>query len=342
LGAHVAVADDLEPLLAPAKVLWHVADLDLYSGVIPLAAFVLVAWSALVTRHADARLRAFAALGVSTAAWLMLLAGVYTTAFPHVFDRYVFYVVPLFLIALVAWIERRAPTPKTPVLACALALVTVLPLTLPFDSLLNGREWGTSTSAVGLVPWAWVGALVGEGWLLNLVAAAFAAVLAFAVWSVRAAPGWGLLRITAMLLVLSGVIVSVSNSVLSDDVRPYAGGDKPAWIDAAAGSARVAILYRGTNADSADERLALREARFFNRSVGPVYELEGPFAGGFPSAQARVSAAGRLATSDGRPVRAEYLLAHRSLNVDASLVASDRDSGLDLYRTGGDVRLERP
>jgi hypothetical protein len=341
IGAHMAVVDDLQLTHAPAKALWHVADLDLYSGVIPLAAFMLVAWSALASRVADPRLRAFGALGASTAVWLVLLAGVYTTAFPHVFDRYLFYVVPLFLIALVAWIEGRVPSPKAPVVACVLVLVTVLPLTLPFDSLLNGREWGTSTSAVGLVPWAWVGAFVGEGWLLNAVAASFAGVLALAVWSARPAPGWSLLRTTVLLLVLSGVIVSVSNSVLSDDVRPYAGSD-PTWIDAAAGSGRVAILYRGTSADSGDERLALREARFFNRSVGPVYELEGPFAGGFPSTQARVTDDGRLVTVRGRPVRPDYLLAHRSLGVNASLIAANGHSGLDLYRTSGDVRLERP
>jgi Dolichyl-phosphate-mannose-protein mannosyltransferase len=341
VGAHTVVLHDLQLWRAPAKALWHVADLDLYSGVIPLTAFVLVVWSALASRDADPGLRAFAALGASAAIWLVLLAGVYTTAFPHVFDRYVFYVVPLFLIALVAWIERRVASPKAPVVACVLVLVTVLPLTLPFDSLLNGREWGTSTSAVGLVPWAWVGAFVGEGWLLNAVAAAFAGVLALAVWSARTAPGWSLLRITVLLLVLSGVIVSVSNSVLSDDVRPYAGSD-PAWIDAAAGSSPVAILYRGTNADSGDERLALREAKFFNRRVGPVYELEGPFAGGFPSTQARVTDAGRLVTVRGRPVRAEFLLAHRSLGVNASLIATSGDSGLDLYRTSGQVRLESP
>ena len=291
VGAHVAVVDDLHPMRAPAKALWHVADLDLYSGVIPLAAFVLVAWSALASRGADPRLTAFAALGVSTAAWLVLIAGLYTTAFPHVFDRYVFYVVPLFLIALLAWIERRVPRPKASVVIGVLMLVTALPLTIPFDSLLNDREWGTSTSAVGLVPWAWVGAFVGEGWLLNLVAASFAGVLALAFWSVRTGNGWSLLRITALLFVLSGVMVSVSNSVLSDDFRPYAGGSDPTWIDAAAGSSRVAILYHGASADSRDERLKLREARFFNRSVGPVYELEGSLAGGLPSTAARVTGA---------------------------------------------------
>lgn len=342
VGAHVAVVDDLRPLRAPAKALWHVADLALYSGVIPLVAFVLVAWSALASRGADPGLTAFAALAVSTAAWLVLLAGFYTTAFPHVFDRYVFYVVPLFLIALVAWIERRAPSPKAAVVVVVLLLVTALPLTIPFDSLLNGREWGTSTSAIGLVPWAWVGAFVGEGWLLNLVAASFAGVLALAFWSVRTAPGWSLLRITALLFVLSGVIVSVSNSVLSNDVRPYAGDNDPTWIDAAAGASHVAILYDGTSADSADERLALREARFFNRSVGPVYELKEPFAGGFPAKAAYITGAGGLVATGGRPVRAEYLLAERSLRVDASLVAADDNSGLGLYRTGGEVHLERP
>ena len=342
VGAHGAVVDNLHPLRAPAKALWHIADLDLYSGVIPLAAFLLMAWSAIASPGASPRLRAFVALGTSAAAWLVLLAGFYTTAFPHVFDRYVFYIVPLFLIALVAWIERRVPSPKASVVVGVLVLVTVLPLTIPFDSLLNGREWGTSTSAVGLVPWAWVGALVGEGWLLNVVAAAFAGVLALAFWSARAAPGWSLLRITALLFVLSGVIVSVSNGVLSRHVRPYAGGNDPTWIDAVVGSSRVAILYGGTTAGSVQERLALREARFFNRSVGPVYELNKPFAGGFPAKAAHVTRAGGLVTNGGRPVRAEYVLAERSQRVDASLVATDDYSRLGLYRTGGEVRLERP
>ena len=341
LGAHTAVAGDLNPLRAPVKAVWHVADLDLYSGVIPLAGFIIIAWSALSSRGTNRQLRAFAAIGTTAVTGLVVLAGLYSTAFPHVFDRYVFYAVPLFVIALVAWIERRVPSPKPSFVACVLALLIVLPLTIPFDSLLNGREWGTSTSAVGLVPWAWVGAFVGEGWALNAVAVAFVGVLALAVWSVRSAPGWGLLRITALLFVLSGVIVSVRNSALSSDFRPYAGGGEPTWIDDAAGRSRVAILYFGTNTGSGEQRLALREARFFNRSTGPVYDLEGPFAGGFPSTRARLTQAGRLVTERGRPVRAQYVLAWRSLGVIGSLVAADEGSGLGLYRTAGEVHLER-
>jgi len=339
LGAHTAVLGELHPWSAPAKALWHIADLDLYAGVIPLAAFTLVAWSALSSPITDRRLRAFAAASTTAAASLVVLAGVYSTAFSHVFDRYVFYLVPLFLIALVACVERRVPSPKAPVVLCVVTLVAVLPLTIPFDSLLNGREWGTSTSAVGLVPWAWVGAFVGEGWALNVVAAAFATVLALAFWSVRAAPGWGLVRITALLFVLCGLVVGVSNGSLSNDVRTYAGGSDPSWIDAAAGTARVAIVYRGTDEDSGLQRLALREARFFNRSIGPVYDLEDSFAGGFPSTQAGIGDDGRLVTSAGRPVRAEYVLAQVSLGVRGTLVARDSRSRLGLYRIGGNVHL---
>jgi hypothetical protein len=239
----------------------------------------------------------------------------------------------------VLYIEQRVATPRRGAIVVA-ALVATLPLTIPFASLLNGREWGTSTSSVGLVPWVWVSALIGHGWMLNVAAGAFAGVLALGFVSTRHNPGWGLVRITAMLFILSGLLVAVSNADLARRAHEYATRNDPAWIDASViPEANVAVVFRGGGVHSGVQRVMLREAEFFNRSLGPVYDLMGPFTGGFPSTHVAVDRNGDLVGPQGQLVRAPYVLAQRSIDVSGRLVAEDTGSRLALYRTAGRIEI---
>ena len=114
--------------------------------------------------------------------WLVLLAALYSTRprpTPHLFERYVFYVAPLALIALLVWIERGLPRPRS---AVAIAIVAAfLPLAIPYGDLFDGREWGVSSSTVALVPWARLKPILGTETLLDglLVALCTAAAIAF-------------------------------------------------------------------------------------------------------------------------------------------------------------------
>src|SRR5439155_1412448 len=90
---------------------YHLAELDLYLGVLPFAAFLLLLATA---RTLDGRARIFVAASVSLAAWLVLQVATFASTVPvppRVEERNLFYVAPLFLIALLVWIERGLPRP---------------------------------------------------------------------------------------------------------------------------------------------------------------------------------------------------------------------------------------
>jgi hypothetical protein len=343
-GPHIGLLGDVEPLRIPGNVVWHVANLDLYSGVIPFAAFALAVIATLRSRGSTEG-TALIVLAACVTAWLIVVAatfesglelyGVYST---HVFDRYVFYVVPLFLIALLAWAEKGIPTGRR-LIAGVAAAAALLPLTLPFESLLHGREWGTCTCSVGLVPMVWTKALVGDGIALRGVLLVFTSALALAF--MRTTGRWAVTRAAIYLLLLFSVMAGTSNWLLSEDARE-AGVGELTWVDdAVVPGSTVAILWRGDRVLPPSHRTALRQTEFFNRTVGPVYDLRHPLAGGVPSTPV-VIRGDLVVDSAGNPVRAGYVIAHRSLAVKGRPIARDPSSGIVLYRTDGPVRAVEP
>ena len=91
--------------------LYHVSELDLYLGILPFAAVLLLVG---LGRSLDRPLRVFLAAMVPLTVWLLLEVAAFASALsPRVQERNLFYVAPLFLIALLAWIERGMPRPAS-------------------------------------------------------------------------------------------------------------------------------------------------------------------------------------------------------------------------------------
>src|SRR5439155_17374681 len=118
--------------------------------------------------------RAFAVVVSATLAWMLALVAVFAAQadVERIQERYVFYLAPLFFIALLAWVRDGKPRSgriavATVVFACA------LPLALPFDSVLNYHIYA---GAPGLVPWLILGQAGGS-------VAVYAAVFAFGAWA---------------------------------------------------------------------------------------------------------------------------------------------------------------
>src|SRR4029450_12257720 len=78
--------------------LYHVSELDLYLGVFPFAALLLLTTIGSSLCHHTPRA-------------LLELPAFACALSPRVEERNMFYVAPLFLIALLAWIERGMPRP---------------------------------------------------------------------------------------------------------------------------------------------------------------------------------------------------------------------------------------
>ena len=83
--------------------------LDLSLGVVPLAALIVLC---AVSRGQDRRVQAFLAGSIAITFWLMLEVSAFASVHQlRVEERNTFYVVPLFLIALLVWIDRGTPRP---------------------------------------------------------------------------------------------------------------------------------------------------------------------------------------------------------------------------------------
>ena len=131
LGAYAPVGEGGYEVGPVARYfLYHAAELDLYLGVAPVPPRLLV----VAGRNTEPRLDAFLAATIVVSFWTLLLVAAFASRFAErVQERNVFYLVPLVLIALLAWVERGAPRPARATAAAALVAAAV-PGVLPFPA----------------------------------------------------------------------------------------------------------------------------------------------------------------------------------------------------------------
>ena len=126
---------------------YHVAELDLYLGVIPFAVAIVLTVKA---RSLDRPLQVMLAATLSLFAWCVIVVGTFASRFAdRIQERNMFVVAPLFLILVLGWIGRRAPRPRATAVVAG-AVSALLLLAIPFERFVT-------TSAVSdtlmLLPW---------------------------------------------------------------------------------------------------------------------------------------------------------------------------------------------
>jgi hypothetical protein len=329
---------------APAAVtkwlLYHVVELDLYAGVLPFAAFLILA--TFTFARGDRSVRVFAVVAVSTAFWLLLTVSAFISslgsspgAVPHIDDRYTFYLVPLLLIALAAWVTQRLPRP--PAWAAAAGLTAgILPVVLPYGTLIRGNA---IPDALALLPWATVrgGVLVAPAHILVRVVAitVILGLLFFLLRPPRLPYIVPLLVLLNFAAITSGAEIRVHGASVA--ASRFLGSDRD-WIDEAVGAKAETVVISSGEAD----RLVIAESEFFNRSLGRVYYLKEPTGLGLPEEHVRVARSGQLyADGTQRPVRAPYVLLDRSIVPRGGrLVAVDRTTGMRLFAVASAGRAD--
>jgi hypothetical protein len=325
LGAYRSVEEQSYDVVEIVRWLfWHTAELDLSLGILPFAALLLLLGT---VRSLGERERIFVvASAVLTALLLVQVAGFASRYSLRVEERNLFYVAPLFLTALVLWIERGLPRPRVPT-AIAVGVAALLPAFLPFARLID-------TSAVSdtfaLLLWwdvhLW-GIPLDRVWLAALVAGAAAAALLLLLprrWA------WVLPAVTLAFLL-------VSSQPVEDRVRNASVGalfqgitTQRDWIDRTVGAdADVAALWSGRL-----DWLTIGENEFFNRSVGDVYALRDPLPSGL---RQRHVAPNRLTGRLG--IDAEYVLVDDTVPLAGEEVARDETKGMRVIRATQPVRV---
>lgn len=327
LGAYAPVGNASYDLGSSLHyLLWHVEELALYVLVVPLAATIVLLGR---VRTLPPAVQRFLSLLLSLTICFVPVVAVFASRFSgRIEERNLFYLAPLFVVALLAWIELGAPRPRVlaPVAAGVSALLVVL---LPFDRFITTSA---ITDTLMLLPWWSLQDHIGSGWtrpaataLAMALGAAFLFVprrfaivlplLVLALWVVAVKPIWwgthGFERF--------------ARGALFQGIR---AGERD-WIDATLPhGARAAFVWTGHT-----DRLTVNENEFFNRAVGPVYYLTDPTPGGLPETMIHIDRkTGAVTLPDGKPVRSRYVIADSSFEPDGKPLARDNGWGITLWR----------
>ena len=326
LGAYSPVGDRSYDVSDGIRYLWwHVAEMSLYVLVVPLAAtIVLVARG----RSLDPRLRAFLAATVSLTVCIVPVVAGFASEFSlRIEERNMFYVVPLFCIALLAWVERGAPRPK---LLAAVAAIwsALLVVAVPYDRFLTTSA---ITDTLMLLPFWSLQDRIGADWI-EIAAAGIAAALAAAFLLVprRFALLLPLLVLGLWVAALRPIwwgthgFERFSRGALFQGIRTT----ERDWVDRALPSgARAGFLWTGRV-----DRLTVNQNEFFSRGVGPVYYVSDPTPGGLPEARVTLDRnTGEVTLPGGNPVNDRFLLADSSFEPDGTPIARDKGWGITLW-----------
>jgi hypothetical protein len=332
LGAYSIVGErSYDPGTVARFFLYHLAELDLYLGVIPFAAFVLLV---LLARRTEPVLAPFLAAGIALTLSVLLVVAAFASEFAsRIQERNTFVVAPFFLIALLVWIERGLPRPRW--VAPAVAVVcALLPLAIPWERFI---ETGAISDTLALLPiWDAYGSLLFDSIDATvLIGAAIAAALFLFV-----PRRWALALPLATLLFLGGVSWNVWRGEYGFATERVSAGalftgirvGHRDWIDRALPEgATAAFLWTGVT-----DRFAVNQNEFFNRSVGPVYFIGGPTPGGLAETEAVVDEqTGEVRTADGARIEAPYVLTEDVITPDGIVVARDPGIGITLWRVSG-------
>ena len=310
--------------------LYHVAELDLYVAVLPFAAFLLVAVGALSRGETSRRLRIYGAVALPTAFWVTLLVATFASqpSVSRIEERNMFYLAPLLLLALAVWVERGHRL-SWPVVA-AVVLAAGLPGVIPYTRFINPSA---VSDTFALLPWWNLQDSVISGSQVRPVVIVVAACLgAFFLFVPRK------LALAAPTLVL--VVFALSAQPVADRIEDSSVGSlysgirsvEREWIDEALPEgASAAFVWSGSTSAYVPWL-----TEFFNRAVGPIYDLAAPLPGNLPETSLTIEEpSGRLLDGDGRAVPAEYALSDGSVPLAGEPVAGDSELGVTLYRVGG-------
>ena len=346
LGAYRPAIERFSPTALPRWLLYHLGELDLYLGVVPFAAFLVMVAIAARRSESSRPLRLLVATSASLVFWLALSVASFATLpeIARIHERNLFYVAPLFLVFFLVWLERGLPRPRRVTIPIALAAI-VSPALLPFGYL----RYLAGVDAFALVPW--VGSGLSDG------------SLPFAVLIATALAGLCFLFVPARLSLVAVMLVFANFLVIGTIARAqFEQGSKDAqaagigvpgrdWIDRAVGpDANVSVVWSQLVPRSelweprfAARRRAIWESEFFNRSLRRVYTLGLGMPYNLPSTELTLGLGGSLL--DRRTcsvVSAQYVLAHESLGLEGRVVATDPRTRMALFAVSGPVRLTAP
>ena len=328
LGAYSVAGDyAYEPAEVLRWLVYHVAELDLYVGVFPFAALVVLfaLWSRL-----PRSLRPFLAATASSSFFLLLEVSAFASlpSVQRIEERNLFYLAPLMLIGLLVWVDQGAPRPPLAAGAAAV-LAAALPAVIPYERLIGVPSQSDTLLMLALwrvhERWVELDAVVAVVVVCSVVAA-----LAFLVVPRRFAillP----LGVLAFFLAIARPISARMEYAAAGALAEGMHKQDREWIDrAVGGGGEVGVLWTGNGS-----RFSVWQNEFFNRSVGTVFSPGTPMEGGLPAAQVTFDrSTGVLHGAPDVP----YVLTDGSAELVGEVVARDGARNVFLYKVEPPLR----
>lgn len=336
LGAYWELWRGYDSLAVAKWVVYHVADIEIYLAVVPLAVAPIVLTRLVRSGRAGSALdSALASLFLAANATGLVVVAAFTSTpwgYDRLHDRYAFYLMPLWLLVFAIWLADGLPRPLVAT-ASGAGLALVLPAILPFGQLAN--EAGIDTVPGAL--WVWIQDQSG-GYGRRLLGVFVLALLLAALLLPRRLRLVFPAAVLAVFLATSALAWQRLVDAPEDAV--FAGGLERAWIDAAVPEdARVTKVYLDTACGSALERHALFLSEAFNATVDRAAYVGDSTPDGLPIERVDVGPGGRLLLSPGNPLVAEYVVTQRGLELEGERIATGTNAGLALWRVGGPVSV---
>jgi hypothetical protein len=339
LGRYQDLWRSYDVLTVGRWLLYHASDLDLYLAVVPVAvAPVFLAFLYARARAGGEREGAFLATFASVNAAMLAVVAIVVTyqessgsGTQRLHDRYVFYVAPLWLIALFASLQRDTPRPRWAV-RLGIALAVVLAALLPLDDI-DVNDGAKLFSAVGTGLPGIVSKVVDPAFAVGrlLLAAAALALVWLVFRSGRP------LRVALFALAFVFVVdasLAWGHAFAPPERKVFAGGaDERLWVDENVPAGADVQIVSVDCPHSTLVRDSFFETEFFNSAVGRVAQVGGAFP------DARVTADGSVVRDSGGRMRTTYVVAPPGVRVEGRQIARGTAAGLTLWRTDGVVRL---
>jgi Dolichyl-phosphate-mannose-protein mannosyltransferase len=301
----------------------NLADIELYLGVIPLAAFGVLLVQALSTAALSAQLRRLVLLTTCLGSGLFLTvaalsASPYGLARTH--ERNVFFIAPLVLISFFAWLEGGLQRPHRTATLVALGLV-VLPLRIPLPAIATS----SGEDGLALVVWQDTGSSPTHTIAGMVLVAAGAAALFLLSRRSKVMLGF-------CLASLAVVLVFGERHAARDVAAARATWRDAGWIDRAVGpDARVVALWGTATSDLRYSRIKeLWADEFFNRSVRDVASTKGSLPDGLPVKDLEIRSDGCLEAAF--PSAPQYVVVEGGRSLTAPVVRISPSKGAILYR----------
>lgn len=339
-GGYSTLWRSYDPIDVATFVLYELANLELYVGVVPFVVAPIVL-TGFLTRGASRRHTAFAAAFLSVnAAFLLLVASFDSVDFRFVHDRYLFYLVPFWLIVLLAWLVAGVPRPR---LAAGLgaAAALVLPFFLPFsrDTKLEGLQ---HINAMATTLWTGIDQGFADTRYLSGGAVLFmftlALVMAALFLPVRSA--WLLSAVILGVFAVTGEIGWYLAAREADNFAAPVPRSARQWLDEGVGSERPVTLLVASKRCAGWEwpQNSFYLTEFFNRSIKSVAHVSPP-PDSLPYTAVRVARGGRVVLPSGAPLRADYVVAHSGVRLEGRRIGDGTRARLVLWDVRGPVRV---